>query len=242
MLEQAAVLVAAFLTGITGFGFNALALPVLAVTFEPHHAVVVGLLDGLLLFTLVFLLPGVPSAVDRPLVLKLFLWSLPGLPIGALLLTWTDAHTLRLVIGGLTFVYATTQLLGKLPFTRTSRRAAPVVGVLSGVLSSSVSLGGTPVMLFLIGLGDVTPRHLRATAVAYVVLTTVASLAILYATTALVTAEALHDAAALAPAALLGLAVGALAFRYISAALFVRLSLVMLAAFGLFALVAALQQ
>ncbi|MBV8714248.1 MAG: sulfite exporter TauE/SafE family protein [Chloroflexi bacterium] len=241
MLQQAAVLVAAFLTGITGFGFNALALPVLAVTFEPHHAVVVGLLVGLLLFSLVFALPGVRGAIDMRLVRTLFMWSLPGLPLGALLLNWTDARTLRLVIGALTFGYASVQLLGRLPFKTMTRRAAPVVGLLSGVLSSSVSLGGTPVMLFLIGLGGGTPRSLRATAVAYVVLTTVASLTILFFGTAYVTMEALRDAVTLAPAALVGLALGAVAFRYISASLFVRLSLIMLAAVGLFALIAALR-
>ena len=38
MLEQSAVFLAGFLTAITGFGFNAVSLPLLAVAFEPHRS------------------------------------------------------------------------------------------------------------------------------------------------------------------------------------------------------------
>src|SRR5689334_24667746 len=98
MLQQLAVLLAGFLTGITGFGFNAVSLPLLAVAYEPHHAVVVGLIVGALIFTLVLGLPGVRHAIDVRLVWELFLWSVPGLPLGAAILLWLDARTLRLVI------------------------------------------------------------------------------------------------------------------------------------------------
>src|SRR5207253_4389399 len=114
MLEQSAVFLAGFLTAITGFGFNAVSLPLLAVAFEPHHAVVVGLLVGLLIFALVLLLPGVRHAVDRRLVWTLFAWSLLGLPVGARILVLLDDRALRLVIGGLTFAYAAGQLAGLL--------------------------------------------------------------------------------------------------------------------------------
>jgi uncharacterized protein len=240
MLQQAAVFVAGFLTAITGFGFNALSLPLLAVAFEPHHAVVVGLLVGLLIFALVYLLPGVRHAVDTRLVLTLFAWSLPGLPLGALILVWLDARSLRVIIGGLTFAYAASQLLGKgVPPRVITRRLAPVVGLLSGVLSSSASLGGTPIMLYLIGLGDSKPYELRASAVGYVILSTIASLGVLW-WTGLVNAAALSDALTLVPSSLVGFGLGALAFRFISATLFVRLTLVTLAVVGLFALVAGL--
>jgi uncharacterized protein len=239
VLQQLAVFVAAFVTGITGFGFNAVSLPLLAVAFEPHHAVVVGLLDALLIFGLALLVPGVRQAIDVRMVLVLFLSSLPGLPLGAALLVWLDARVLRLAIGVLIFGYAAAQLAGAIPTLHTTRRGAPVVGVLSGILSSSVSLGGTPVMLYLIGLGG-APRDLRATAVAYVFLTTIASLAVLY-WTGLVDRAALQDAAALVPASLIGLCAGALAFRHVSRTLFVRVTLVLLAAGGLVALVAALR-
>jgi uncharacterized protein len=239
MLEQLAVLLASFLTAITGFGFNAVSLPLLAVAFEPHHAVVVGLLVGLLVFGMVFVLPGVRQAVDARLVWTLFAWSVPGLPLGAWILLQLDARALRLVIGGLTFLYAVGQLTGIVPTLSASRRAAPYVGVLSGVLSSSVSMGGTPIILYLIGLGG-APRDLRATAVAYVILSTIGSLAVL-SVTGLLDGAALRDALALVPAAVLGFGLGALAFKYISRSVFVRLTLILLAGVGLFALVAGLQ-
>ena len=240
MLEQVAVFLAGFLTAITGFGFNALSLPLLATAFEPHHAVVVGLLTGLLIFVLVFFLPGVSQAADTRMVAILFLSSLPGLPLGALLLVWLDARTLRLLIGGLTFAYASAQLLGWMPRLPPTRKAAPFVGLVSGVLSSSVSLGGTPVMLYLIGLDPSDPRQLRATAVAYVVLATVASLVVL-SFTGLIDTPVLVDAARLVPSSVVGFILGALAFRRISPAAFIRLSLVTLAGVGLFALVDALR-
>jgi uncharacterized protein len=237
--EQIAVFVAGFMTAITGFGFNALSVPILTLVFEPHHAIVVGLLVGLLVFLVLFLLPGVRQAVDARLVWILFAWSIPALPAGAWLLVWLDERALRLTIGGLTFLYATAQLFGLIPTVRASRRAAPYVGLLSGLLSSSVSLGGTPVMLYLIGFGG-EPRDLRATAVAYVILSTVGSLVVL-SWTGLVDRAALVDAGVLAPASLIGLGVGALAFRYFDRRLFVRVTLVMLSAVGLFALVAGLR-
>jgi uncharacterized protein len=234
MLQQIAVFIAGVLTAITGFGFNAVSLPLLVVALEPHHAVVVGLLVGLLIFCVVLLLPGVWRAIDARLVWTLFVWSLPGLPVGAAILVWLDERLLRLVIGGLTFAYAAGQLFGVSPSLPASRRAAPFVGLVSGVLSSSVSFGGTPVMLYLIALGG-SPRDLRATAVGYVILSTVASLGVLY-WTGLVDTVALLDAAALTPVALLGFGVGALAFRYVSRTVFVRLTLIVLAAGGLVAL------
>jgi uncharacterized membrane protein YfcA len=148
---------------------------------------------------------------------------------------------LRLVIGGLTFVYAAAQLMGRSPPMPHTRKAAPYVGLLSGILSSSVSLGGTPVMLYLIGLDTgAHPKQLRATAVAYVILATLASLGVLYFT-GLVDQAAIQDAATLTPASLVGFGGGALAFRSIDRTLFVRMTLVTLAAVGLFALAAALR-
>jgi uncharacterized membrane protein YfcA len=239
VLQQVAVLVAAFVTGITGFGFNAVSLPLLAVAFEPHRAVVVGLLDALLIFGLALLVPSVRKDMDTRMVLILFASSLPGLPLGAALLVWLDERLLRIVIGVLTFGYAAGQLTGLMPTLHAKRRQAPFVGVLSGILSSSVSLGGTPVMLYLIGFGS-APRDLRATAAAYVFLTTLASLAVLY-WTGLLDGGTVQDAATLAPASVVGLAAGTFAFRYVSRTLFVRLTLVLLAMGGLVALAAALR-
>jgi uncharacterized protein len=239
VLEQFAVFAAGFLTAITGFGFNALSLPLLAVAFEPHHAVVVGLQVGLLIFVLVLLLPGVRHAVDTRLVWTLFAWSLLGLPVGARILVVLDDRTLRLVIGGLTFVYAAGQLTGLVPAVRASRRATPYVGVVSGILSSSVSMGGTPIILYLIGLGG-EPRDLRATAVAYVVLSTIGSLVVLW-WTGLVDRSTIQDALELSPAAVAGFALGALAFRYVSRQVFLQLTHVLLAATGVVALVAGLR-
>jgi uncharacterized protein len=239
MLQQLAVFAAGFVTAITGFGFNALSLPLLAVALEPHHAVVVGLLVGLLIFALVLFLPGVRRAVDMRLVWTLFGWSVIGLPVGAYILVLLDERTLRLTIGGLTFLYAAGQLAGIVPSAPATRRAAPYVGVLSGILSSSVSMGGTPIMLYLLGMGG-EPRDLRATAVVYVILSTIGSLVVLF-WTGLVDGASLVDALSLAPAAVIGFGLGALAFRHVSRTLFLRLTLLMLATAGLFALVAALR-
>jgi uncharacterized protein len=239
LFEQLAVFVAGFLTAITGFGFNAISLPLLAVVFEPHHAVVVGLLVGLVIFLLVFMLPGVRHHVDAHLVWTLFGWSLPGLPLGAVILLWLDARTLRLVIGGLILAYAVGQLSGLLRVGHATRRAAPLVGLISGTLSSSLSMGGTPVILYLIALGG-APRDLRATAVAYVILSTIASLLALY-WAGLVDSVALQDAAALAPASVIGFGCGAIAFRYVGRTVFARLTLGILAAVSLFAIAAGLR-
>src|SRR5437763_16115879 len=100
MLAHLAVFVAAALTAITGFGFNALSLPLLAVAFEPHHAVVVGLLVGLLIFALVWLLPGVRHAIDSRLVWTLSAWSLLGLRVRARIPGVLEDRALRLVIRG----------------------------------------------------------------------------------------------------------------------------------------------
>ena len=94
-------------------------------------------------------------------------------------------------------------------------------------------------MLYLLGLGGL-PRELRATAVAYVILSTVGSLGVL-SVAGLVDRSALLDAAALAPAAVGGVGPGALAFRSISRTLFVRLTLLLLASVGLIALASGLR-
>lgn len=225
------------MSGLTGFGFNLLSLPLLAVAYEPHHAVVVGLLVGVLVFGLVLLIPGVWGQMDVGLVRIIFLSSLIGQPIGAFLLSVADARTLRMAIGGIAFSYAVGQLLGVLPQMPASRRVAPLVGVAAGILATSVTMGGTVVILYLLSQGR-QKGDLRATSVGYVFLSTIAA-CITLALAGLVTREALADAVSLAPASVLGFLAGAVIFRFVPSPAFLRLTLILLALVGLIALVAA---
>jgi uncharacterized protein len=190
----------------TGFGFNLVSAPLLMLVYPPELVVVLTLLLGLFASGLLALRPDIRREVEWSVIRPLYLSSLAGMPVGMALLVWGPPRTLKTVVGAVTATFAIVMLTRLRP--RLSGRAfeAVAVGVLSGLLSTSTSLNGPPVALYLLARGFVKNRF-RGNMVVYVLLATATSLVLLALGGAIRTSE-LVLTAKLLPVLVLGFAAG----------------------------------
>jgi uncharacterized protein len=205
-LATVVVAVAASLAGASGFGFSLIAAPLLLIA---------GLDAGPVVFTCLVLTAVTRLAVairfrafvDRSSVAFLIAGSVPGLYIGARLITAANADLLRAVIG------VTVMVAAAASFAFRSRQPnAPgrwrcvAAGFGGGLLGALAGLNGVVPALALTR-SEVAPRPLFATLGVYAFVSAAIGLMIVLATTRIPLA-AVGDAIAWTPVAVAGNAVG----------------------------------
>lgn len=164
----------------TGFGFNLVSAPLLTFIYPPQVVVVVTLLLGGFASGMLLTRAEIRRSVDWQLVRPLFLSSLAGMPFGLALLLWGQPRTLKILIAGLTAVFALV-MLSRFRLRLTGNRYDTlVVGALSGFLSTSTSLNGPPVAFYLLGR-SLSKDQFRGNMVLFVFLATLTSLVLLAA-------------------------------------------------------------
>ena len=224
---------------VTGFGFNLISAPLLTLVYAPRLVVLLTLLLGICASGLLLLRPEIRREAQWALIRPLFLWSLSGMPAGVALLTWGPARLLKGVIAAVTAAFAIVMLTRFRPRLRGGALDTAAVGFLSGVLSTSTSLNGPPVALYLMALG-LAKNQFRGTMVTYVFLATVTSVALLILG-GTAGAQTLLLGVQLLPALFLGFAAGVLAVRGLSDPGFERTVLAFLVLVGLLGIGTALR-
>ena len=224
ILAAAATLAGAAVQSATGFGFALVASPVLFAVLEPHEAVTVLALLGVLLSVLVVADAG-PLAVRWRAIGPMLAAALPGLGLGLLLLELLPKAGLQLGVGLAVVVAALLQLRRRRvsaspePAEAVAPGPACLAGVASGALTTSISVSGPPIVLWLEAEG-LRPRELRASlAASFLVLNAVGGALLVIAAGA----RAAPGAGLLLP--LLGLvaaghALGAVAFQRLAGPVF----------------------
>lgn len=211
-----AMLLSGALVGYTGFGFNLLVTPMLALLVPPKDAVFIGLLAGTIVNGAMAFAYG--RRVDVRSLGFLVVASVPGLLLGTYLATLMPGNILKLVIGCLTVGCAI--LLGLRPPNRsatdsegTGRGRALTVGAgsLSGLLTTTTGMGGPPIVLRLM-LGAADARRIRATVAAYTAVTSLVAVTFLVATSQ-AGLDQVGLGATMVPVGLVGLALGVAIFR-----------------------------
>ncbi len=162
-----AALLGAFVSSATGFGFALVLSPVLFTVVEPVEAIYILLVLSLVLNVLVLFEGGLPLHVNWRRLTPLLLAALPGLVAGAALLVVLDKETLQVAVGVAVIAAALWQLRSRARGERQSRRPLPAaaslaVGFTSGMLTTSLSISGPPLVLWLEAHG-VRPAEFRAT-------------------------------------------------------------------------------
>ena len=156
---------AATVQSVTGFGFSLTLVPLLAVAWEPKAAVAVSLL--LALATNVVLLTQVRGKVSTRRLPGLYLGLIIGIPLGVLFLERVDAETLQITVG--IVVLAATVLIYLQPSVDAGHDSLGMqigAGTMGGALTSATSMGGPPVVLYLLGRETEIDPY-RATLLAY---------------------------------------------------------------------------
>jgi uncharacterized membrane protein YfcA len=136
---------AASLQGVTGFGFMMLAVPGLILGIPAQVVVPALILVWLPLGTVQVV--QLRRDVDWRLLAYLVASAVVGLPLGAMILRETDTETMQRGIGAMMVALALLlQLKPGLPFQR-ERVARVGAGFIGGVLASSTSVSGPPLVL-----------------------------------------------------------------------------------------------
>jgi uncharacterized membrane protein YfcA len=204
------VFAASVLRGFTGFGFGLAAVPLLSLALPPTQVVpfvtVLQVLVGL---------SGLRSAwpiTDWRAVLGLGPGSLLGIPIGLAALTMVPPNGVRLAIGLL--IAASVVVLWRrvrLP-PRPSRLVTGAAGLVSGMMNGLASMGGPPVVVYLLALSR-DAVVVRASSIVYFLFAAIMT-AIPMAMRGLVDREVLEWSVASIPVLLLGSALGGWAFHH----------------------------
>lgn len=142
----AALLFASSVQAVTGFGFALLAMPLLSLVIGAKDAVavssIVGSLGSIVLFARTY------RHVEWPLVGPLMVGAVAGMPLGLVVLLAVDERVLKLVIAGAVLCFVAILSRGW-SLEGASRRADVLAGFVSGVLNTSVSTNGPPLVLAL---------------------------------------------------------------------------------------------
>lgn len=230
----AVIALAAALQAVTGFGFSLMAVPLVALVWEPAAAIVA---TGICALALTGTSTWRERAhVRRADALVVWLASCAGMPLGVLVLRHADAPTLRALIA--LSLLVSTALLWRGLRLPPGRAVQGTVGFASGVLITSTGINGPPVVLAFQAQG-MQPRAFRATLAAVFALQRVVALAMIGAA-GLMRPEALGLAALGVPVVLLGWELGNRVFHRLDAALFRRLVLWLLVVSGCVTLLSAL--
>ena len=152
--------IASSLQGLTGFGFNLLAVPALVLWFPAQIAVPGTMMAYLPLGTAQFI--QLRRDVNYKALVLIVGAAVIGMPVGAIILRDTDTETMRRAIGlamiGLAILL---QFKPGAPFNKETS-ACLGTGAISGVLSASIGVSGPP--LVLLGLKQMWPQaQFRAT-------------------------------------------------------------------------------
>jgi uncharacterized membrane protein YfcA len=174
LLAALAALAGGVVQAATGFGFALVVSPALFAVLEPAEAVTAMLLLGALLSVLV-LREG--HRVSARLLAPLLLAALPGLALGVLLLSALSKEVLQVSVG----VAVIAAALWQLRHRAAGRVPVVVAGLASGALTTSISINGPPLVLWLEGEG-VRPVEFRATLAAAFLVLDVAGAALIVST------------------------------------------------------------
>jgi uncharacterized membrane protein YfcA len=153
------------LRGITGFGSSLVLAPVLSIILPPTDAVAITLLIG---FCASFVLvPRYLNQIDWPSVSPLCVAGLAFVVPGIVVLKFVDAETMRYSISWTMIVISLFLIVKPRVKFRPSRWISALAGALGGIIMGATSMGGPPVVLYLVGQ-DSDHRTLKANIVAAV--------------------------------------------------------------------------
>jgi uncharacterized membrane protein YfcA len=146
VLGWVVIFFASLTSGLTGFGFALIAVPLLISFLPPNFVVPVVVLLTNLSHTLILI--ETRNWIDLKRIWPLILGGMAGVPLGTFVLLALDVDVLRVVMGFLVLGCAMALMVGRKRPVKKEKRALASIGVLSGLLSGSTGMGGPPAVLF----------------------------------------------------------------------------------------------
>lgn len=137
---------AAFLQGLTGFGFGLIALPLLGL-FIPLKTII-PLVLMLALFICITLSVQLRHSINWKIVTILSVSTIPGIPLGIYILQSIQSQPLALALGVLMVAFTAHQLFATPSPRPLGTPYAVASGFACGVLTASISAGGPPAIIY----------------------------------------------------------------------------------------------
>lgn len=241
ILVAAATLVGASVQSATGFGFALILSPAILALLDPYEAVTALLVLGFALnLLLLFGEGGRREAIRWRAIGPMLVAALPGLALGLLVLAVVSKPALQVAVGAAVLGGAVVQAVRMAaPASRreSTLGSACAVGLASGALTTSTTVSGPPLVLWLQWQG-LAPNELRASLAAAFLGLSIAGTALLAAA-----GDLSLDPAVVLPLLLVtcaGHVLGARAFRRLDGGRFRSAVLALVAAAGAASIVAGL--
>jgi uncharacterized protein len=231
VLAALAAFAGAAVQSATGLGFALVLSPALFAVMEPEEAVAAVLILGAALCALVLV---ESHRVATHGLARLLAPAVPGLAVGVLVLTALSKESLQVGVGVAVIAAAAWQLRRRAAV----RISAALAGFLSGVLTTSISVNGPPLALWLESQ-RVPPARFRATLAAAFLILDIAGVALILAREGADTVE-LGSLGPLLACVFAGYALGAVGFRRLDAQRFSTAVLVVVVLTGAASVVAGL--
>ncbi len=210
LLAGLTVLIVGVVTGYTGFAFNLLAVPLLALLIPIRDAVGIGIVISFVILTIMTLRDV--GEVEWPTIRLLVGGALIGFVVGGTISVGLSEETLRIVVGSLTVVLAVYLFIKQQPKVRPRPPWLAVsAGTAAGILGSVSGMGGPPLVAYLTHAFE-RPQQVRATLAAYAMIAAPLNLTALLVMDA-VPGSVLWQGGLLAIAAFVGMMTGTRLFR-----------------------------
>jgi hypothetical protein len=169
-LSLLAVLLAAYIKGVIGFGFPTVSTPILALFLEPRAAIVVLILPNLVMDGIQMIRkPGLVDTLRRHAILLLF--GIGGTFLGTQFLVWVSSQKLLLILGTFVLVFVAVNV-GQLSFRlppSLEPYLSPPIGLFAGVLGGVTNVPGLPLVLYFYALGMSKDEFIRSIAFSFLV-------------------------------------------------------------------------
>lgn len=205
------ILLSAFVQAFTGFGFALIATPILFFFIDPKTAIVLMVCTGT--FVTAALSAIYWKQIEFKRTLYLAAGSLIGTPTGSYLLAILSPAHIKLVVGCVVIVLSLLLLANRFPYLQPFRFWHLTIGATGGLLTAATSMGGPPLVLFLLSQ-NLKKHNFLGTISATGCIASLFSIG-LFATMGLVDREILKLSTAALPMLALGLFLGTKALQKI---------------------------
>lgn len=232
----AIILFSSFIQSITGFGFAIVGTPLLLFFMEPRPVMSLMAFGALLLNSMVIYKTRGMS--DPKVIWPLFASSLLGIIPGVYILKIIDPTLLKLCIGVLILVVSLFMASNYVVTIKREKLATVLVGIMSGFMGGATSLGGPPIVLFLMNQQQ-DKEAFRANLVRFFCFGNIATLIVMYCMDTVDT-SIFKQLIYIIPGVVIGAWLGEKAFAKVSPSFFRWLTLVIIFSCGVISVTSAL--
>lgn len=208
---------------LTGFGLSIVSTPLFLMVYDTKQVVLI--LQLICVVINVFFTLMLRKNIDKRFLVILFIGSIIGQPVGLFIFQFAPNNILKMFVSLVILFFLIIMQLNKSKIIETTKKTL-VAGFLSGILTTAVSMGGPPLILYLANANR-DKISMRATCIAYFAITNVSAIIIFLLGNTDFT-FAFEQTIYLLPFCFVGLWLGNKLFPYLSQKMFNRLIFVML--------------